>query len=421
MVVAQDEKEEWGCAALWEAAQAAAASPHAKTLAPLTEAARFEYVQAAVLRIVRKLSDLPATTLESDTPLMEAGVDSLAATEFASRLRSFTGVPISPTIVFEHPSPRAITSHLVEQIAAVEGVVAAAPATVVRMDEGLQLGVLGLVGRWPGGVNSCEAREQLQHACGDAMSSVPSARWVLELVIDERALSSLSEVQLQCVKHGGFVSGAERFDSRLFGVSVAEVGAMDPQQRLLLELGYGALHASGRRRSLLMGSNSGVFLGIERPDWAIAQPPSARASVYAVTGDNVSAAAGRLSFVLGLHGPCSSVDTACASALSAMHGGATAVRGAECAEAVALAVSLKLVPYSTLGAASAGMLSIDGRCKTLDARANGYARSEAVGALVLRACEDVTASALCLSGSAVRQDGRSASLTAPNGSARSAH
>ena len=92
-----------------------------------------------------------------------------------------------------------------------------------------------------------------------------------------------------------------------------------------------------------------------------------------------------------------------------MHGGATAVRGAECAEAVALAVSLKLVPYSTLGmctnlgAASAGMLSIDGRCKMLDARENGYARSEAVGALVLRACEDVTASALCLSGSAVRQ------------------
>ena len=187
--VAQDEKEEWGCAALWEAAQAAAASPLAKTLAPLTEAARFEYVQAAVLRIVRELSDLPATSLEIDTPLMEAGVDSLAATEFASRLRSFTGVPISPTIVFERPSPRAITSHLVEQIAAVEGVVAAAPATVVRMDEGLQLGVLGLVGRWAGGVNSCKAREQLQHPCGDAMSSVPmGAR-----ACDRRACALLAE------------------------------------------------------------------------------------------------------------------------------------------------------------------------------------------------------------------------------------
>ena len=64
---------------------------------------------------------------------------------------------------------------------------------------------------------------------------------------------------------------------------MAEVGAIDPQQQLLLELGYGALHASARRRSLLMGCNSGVFLGIERPDWALAKPPSARASVYPVT------------------------------------------------------------------------------------------------------------------------------------------
>jgi acyl transferase domain-containing protein len=79
-----------------------------------------------------------------------------------------------------------------------------------------------------------------------------------------------------------------------------------------------------------------------------------------------------------------------------------------------MAVSLKLVPYGTLGAASAGMLSVDGRCKTLDARANGYARSEGIGALVVTSGEH----RLLLSGSAVRQDGRSASLTAPNGSAQ---
>ena len=100
-----------------------------------------------------------------------------------------------------------------------------------------------------------------------------------------------------------------------------------------------------------------------------------------------------------------------------MHGGSLAVRGGECGDAVALAVSLKLVPHGTLGAAAAGMLSIDGRCKTLDARANGYARSEGVGAVVLRSCGDMH-SAVELGGSAVRQDGRSASLTAPNGSAQ---
>ena len=148
-----------------------------------------------------------------------------------------------------------------------------------------------------------------------------------------------------------------------------------------------------------------------------APAPSARASVYAVTGDNVSAAAGRVWFVLGRQGPCSSVDTACSSALAALHGAGHAVRGGESNAALALAVSLKLVPHGTLGMASAGMLSVDGRCKTLDARANGYARSEGVGALVLRQGDGAI---LALCGSAVRQDGRSASLTAPNGSAQRA-
>ena len=193
------------------------------------------------------------------------------------------------------------------------------------------LGLFSMIGRWPGGGNTNSRRAQLQYAAGDALGAVPATRWVLSgLDID---LKTLSTTQLECVRHGGFVAGAQRFDCRAFGIALAEVSAMDPQQRLLTELGYAALHGASRRRVTLMGGDGGVFLGIERPDWALAQPPSARQSVYAVTGDNVSAAAGRLSFVLGLQGPCSSVDTACASALAALHGGGHAVRGAECCDA----------------------------------------------------------------------------------------
>ena len=213
--------------------------------------------------------------------------------------------------------------------------------------------------------------------------------------------------------------GAQRFDSLVFGISPAEAGAMDPQQRLLLELGYVALHGFSHRRVTLMGGDSGVFLGIERPDWA--SICSSQTSVYAVTGDNISVAAGRVSFVLGLQGPCASVDTACSSALTAMHASVHALNSEECGVALATAASLKLVPFSTLAAASAGMLSVDGRCKTLDARANGYVRSEGIGSLVL--CPAAVApsySQVVLARSAVRQDGRSASLTAPNGSAQRA-
>ena len=113
-----------------------------------------------------------------------------------------------------------------------------------------------------------------------------------------------------------------------------------------------------------------------------------------------------------------SIDAACSSGLVAMHSGALAIRIGECRSAVASAVGLRLAPQVTLGIAAAGMLSVDGRCKTWDKGANGYVRSEGVGSTVLRAVSDGTSGALALSGSAVRQDGRSASLTAPNGQAQ---
>ena len=367
------------------------------------------------MRVVREVTG--DVGVDVSTPLMEAGVDSLAATELANRLRAATELSLSPTLMFDYPTPRAIAAHLLEQVldrgvpsGEVSDRVRAVPAGVLA-----ELEVRQVRGRWAGGCMAKAALWTMAQGSGDAVGAVPAQRWTLERMVDLRALS---ETQKACVAHGGFVGGAERFDNRLFGVSRAEAGAMDPQQRLLLEVGYEALHGAGARRSSLLGGGEGVFVGIERPDWALLSSlrPS---SVYAVTGDTISVACGRLSFVLGMQGPCMSVDTACASALVALHGAWRSILSGDCDGAIAAAVSLKLVPHPTLGAAAAGMLSVDGRCKTFDAAANGYARSEGVGAATVRV--DAAASACSLatvSGGAVRQDGRSASLTAPNGSAQ---
>jgi acyl transferase domain-containing protein len=247
---------------------------------------------------------------------------------------------------------------------------------------------------------------RLQIASGDSVGAVPAIRWAKG---DEIGGGKLGMVQSSTICYGGFVADVEHFDHGLFGISSAEVSAMDPQQRMLLELGYFALHRDANRRATLMGSDCGVFVGIERPDWAIIQPPSTRTSVYAAMGDNISVAAGRLSFVLGLHGPCLSIDTACSAALAAAHSASNAVQNGECEVAEASAVSLKLAPHITLVYAFAGMLSADGRCKTLDARANGYVRSEGVGAFLLShvSVGGHTASiAGSFRGSSVRQDGR---------------
>ena len=136
--------------------------------------------------------------------------------------------------------------------------------------------------------------------------------------------------------------------------------------------------------------------------------------MYVATGGNISIAAGRLSFALGTQGPCASYDTACSSALVALHGSASALRAAECCMSLTLAVSLMLSNLTHGLYARAGMLSADGRCKTFDARANGYARGEGISATTLRDAGD----GVRFLGSRVRSDGSSASLTAPNGTAQ---
>ena len=178
------------------------------------------------MAVVRDLTGEAHTSAFSvETPLMEAGIDSLAATELSARLRALTGVPLSPTLVFEQPTPRAVAAHLLEQIAGV-GCGSTAVFTMQSANSDSSVSLVGMVGRWPGGCNGGVARSTLQQACGDALGAVPSSRWTLELVVD---VGVLSVVQAACVRHGGFVAGAQRFDAVAFGLSRAESSAIDPQ------------------------------------------------------------------------------------------------------------------------------------------------------------------------------------------------
>ena len=364
--------------------------------------------------IVAAVSDLAGSEeISATTPLMDAGIDSLAATELAGRLRDASGVEITATAMFDHPTPRALASHMVEQLV---GTQVAAPRASAQgtAAAAAQLSVQAVTASWPAGCATSSRVSMLMSASGDAVGTVPAARWSLAGHEDK-----LSDAQASAARYGSFVSGADRFDNRAFSIAPAEARTMDPQQRALLETGYVALHGSGLRSDRLLGGSVGYFLGIERPDWALkaALTPDVKVTAYTVTADTISIACGRVSFALGLHGPCMAIDTACASGLTAMHSAGLAVRGGECAVGLTSAVTLKVAPQPTLAAASVGMLSLDGRCKTLDARANGYARAEGVGALAVGASA-AAAPGTALGGSAVRQDGRSASLTAPNGSAQ---
>ena len=260
--------------------------------------------------------------------------------------------------------------------------------------------------------------QQVSNEGVDAMSQVPTVRWTVT--------SAASLVVARRVRHGGFVLSPQCFDHQSFGLSPAEVHSMDPQQRLMLEEGYAALHAGGLRRAALMSSSTGVFAAVYASDFAqlLATSPAGW-SVFAATGCAHSIASGRISFALGMQGPCLTYDSACSSALVASHGALRAMQRNECAASVVPGANLMLTPARAPILALAGMTSALGRCHTFDHRADGYARAESCCAICLRhshlpgaGAQDVVDNMLHVRGSAVRQDGKSASLTAPNGRAQ---
>ena len=132
------------------------------------------------------------------------------------------------------------------------------------------------------------------------------------------------------MRHGGFLSGADLFDNARFGVSPAEAAAMDPQQRLLLERGYEALHGAGMDKAALWAAWRASFSASPPTTGRASSAQPQPASVYAATGAAISVASGRLSFVLGLQGPCVSYDTACSAALVASHAALRALQLDEC-------------------------------------------------------------------------------------------
>ena len=142
-------------------------------------------------------------------------------------------------------------------------------------------------------------------------------------------------------------------------------------------------------------------------------------NAFTMTGTGHCFVSGRLSYVLNLHGACESIDVACSAALVACHDAHLAVRTGDCSTALLAGVNMIFLPSTLDGYAAAGLTSPTGVPYVFDRRASGFVRGEGCGTSAVQRAERGAQKALpFVIGSAVRQDGRSASLTAPNGRAQ---
>jgi acyl transferase domain-containing protein len=283
------------------------------------------------------------------------------------------------------------------------------------------IAVVGMSCRFPGGVNDPESFWRLMRDGVDAMEEVPVERWDSNLFFDENP----DAAGKMYTRVGGFLRNIDQFDPHFFDISPREAINMDPQQRLLLEVAWEALENAGQAPARLAGSRTGVYVGIFLDDYAKLQMRFARPSelnAYSGTGNTFSVAAGRIAYMLGVHGPCLALDTACSSSLVTVHLACQSLRSGESDMALAGGVNLILSPDSSIFLCRVRALSPDGRCKTFDAAADGYARSEGCGVVVLKRLTDALAQRdnvlAVIRGSAVNHDGASSGLTVPNGQAQ---
>lgn len=280
------------------------------------------------------------------------------------------------------------------------------------------IAVISMACRFPGNADSPEALWELLKNGGDGIVEVPQERWDAEMFYDPDPEVSGK----MYTKHGGFLSDIDRFDPAFFGISPREADSLDPHQRLLLQVSWEALENGGLDPNALYGSRTGVYVGISNFEYGaqILWPEDpANITAYSGTGGSLGVTAGRLSYTFGFTGPSMIIDTACSSSLVSTHLAMQALRLGECDLALSAGVNLIFGPQTHINFCKARMLAPDGHCKTFSEDADGYARGEGVGVLLLKRLSDAERDGdtilAVLRGSAVNQDGPSGGLTVPNG------
>lgn len=375
-----------------------------------------DYLRDAVAEVTR----VDPAEIREDAGFFDLGMDSLMAVELRRRMEQGVGAEIPITLVMDYPRISDVADYLLGDVLGLAE--QAKPATqsapaAARTDD--PIAIVAVSCRFPGAPNP-EAFWDVLSGGVDAIREVPEDRFDIDEFFDPDPDAPGKTY----TRFGGFLDGIDGFDPEFFGISPREAVWIEPQQRLMLETVWEGLERAGYSPAALRGSRTGIFVGVAANEYAhlLSAEPIDKIEPHFITGNALNAISGRVAFALGLEGPAVAIDTACSSALVAVHQACQALQSGDCDMALAGGVNVLLSPVTVVAASRARMLSPVGRCKTFDASADGYVRSEGCGILVLKRLSDAQRDGdrICavIPGSGVNQDGASSGLTVPNGGAQ---
>ncbi|RKU03683.1 beta-ketoacyl synthase [Burkholderia sp. Nafp2/4-1b] len=271
-----------------------------------------------------------------------------------------------------------------------------------------QIAIIGMACRFPGGVESPDDFWQLLRDQRDAVTAIPPDRFGTAFYQHP----SKREPGKSYTFAAGVVDDVAGFDAEFFGISPREAAQMDPQQRLMLELAWETFEDAGVRPAAMRGRDCGVFVGVAGMDYGNRNMDDMNTiDPYSATGNTLSIASNRVSYLFDLRGPSMSVDTACSSSLVALHQAVRALESGETAMALAGGVNLLLHPFGFVSFSKASMLSPRGRCRAFDATGDGYVRAEGGAFVLLKPLDQALADGdtihAVIAGSGVNSDGHS--------------
>ncbi len=290
--------------------------------------------------------------------------------------------------------------------------------TALQTPGDTDVAVIGLDCRMPGAANPAQFWDNLIRNV-NSVREVSADRWDTG-----RFFGDSREPNKTHSKWAGLMDDVDKFDAKFFQISPTEAQSMDPQQRLMLELSWGCLEDAGYPPSALSGTDTGVYIGVAGLDYRElldANAPSVEA--HRSTGNYLSIVANRVSHFFNLRGPSTPFDTACSSALFALHHAVRSINSGESCMALVGGINVLLTATTFIAFAKTGMLSPRGQCRTFDAGADGYVRGEGAGMILLKplrkAVEDGDNIYGVVKGSAINHGGKSYTLTSPNAYAQS--
>ncbi|MBF6227154.1 thioester reductase domain-containing protein [Nocardia abscessus] len=392
-------------------------------------------LEAELVAIVADGLGVARSEVRAELPLSEYGVDSILAVKIIDRVNARYGSALRPTVVFDHPSVRLLSAHMAEKGATATSAasarvpartspitgastpstrIAAQAARPSERPASVDIAIIGMSGQFPGAANLEQFWGNLA-AGRDTVTEVPVSRWP----IADHFRPGPATPGKTYSKWGGFLDGVAEFDPAFFDLVPAEADYMDPQQRLFLEHSWLALEDAAIDPKSLRRSRCGVFAGSPGSDYAnLLRSRGTAGSHHMFTGNSPAILPARVAYHLDLTGPCLGLDTACSSALVALHQACRSLASGESELALAGGVAVFVTPEYHLLASSMGMLSPRGRCASFADDADGFVIAEGVGVVVLKplaaAQRDGDPIHGVIRGIGINHDGRTNGITAPS-------